>query len=110
MTVRRLLVTLAAGTFVFVATVPTAHAQQIEIATIVSGLTAPVFVGHAGDDTNRLFILERAGRILVLPPGASTGIVFLDISAKVLSTGSEQGLLGLAFHPDYTDNGRFFVF
>jgi glucose/arabinose dehydrogenase len=110
MTLRRLVATLVATATLGLPVVPAAYAQQLEIATVVSGLNAPVFVGHAGDGTNRLFILERAGRVLVLPPGASMGIVFLDISAKVLTTGSEQGLLGLAFHPQYSSNGRFFVF
>ena len=110
MTLRRLVATLVATATLGLPAVPSASAQQLEIATVVSGLNAPVFVGHAGDGTNRLFILERAGRILVLPSGASMGIVFLDITAKVLTTGSEQGLLGLAFHPQYSTNGRFFVF
>ena len=110
MTIRRLVCALVALATVGLLVVPAADAQQLEIAPVVSGLSAPVFVGHAGDSTNRLFILERAGKILVLPPGASTGVLFLDISTKVLSTGGEQGLLGLAFHPQYSSNGRFFVF
>jgi len=110
MTIRRLVCALVASATLGLPSVPAAYAQQLEIATVVSGLNAPVFVGHAGDGTNRLFLLERAGRILVLPSGASMGIVFLDISGKVLTTGGEQGLLGLAFHPQYSTNGRFFVF
>jgi hypothetical protein len=55
-----------------------------------------------------LFILERGGRILVLQPGAAAPTVFLDITATVVS-GGEQGLLGLAFHPQYATNQRFFV-
>jgi glucose/arabinose dehydrogenase len=89
---------------------PSVLHAQVRLTTVVSGLTQPVFVGHAGDGTNRLFIVERAGRIRVLPPGASMGIVFLDITSSVLSAGGEQGLLGLAFHPQYASNRRFFVF
>jgi len=91
-----------------VSTVP-ALAQQIQLTPVVSGLTNPVFVGNAGDGLNRLFIVEQAGLIKVLQPGESTPTVFLDIRAKILS-GGERGLLGLAFHPQYSTNGRFFVF
>ncbi|MGH7311460.1 MAG: PQQ-dependent sugar dehydrogenase, partial [Candidatus Rokuibacteriota bacterium] len=58
--------------------------------------------------TNRLFVVEQGGRILVLQPGAPMATVFLDITARVLA-GGERGLLGLAFHPDYASNRRFFV-
>jgi hypothetical protein len=82
---------------------------DIRLATVLSGLSAPVFVGHAGDGTNRLFIVEQEGIIKVLRPGSSTTTTFLDIRTKVVAAG-EQGLLGLAFHPKYSLNGRFFVF
>jgi hypothetical protein len=81
----------------------------IQLMPIVSGLSSPLFVGHAGDDSRRLFIVERGGVIKVLQPGATTPTVFLNITSKVQS-GGEQGLLGLAFHPLYEMNGRFFVF
>jgi glucose/arabinose dehydrogenase len=81
----------------------------IQLVPVVSGLSSPLFVGHAGDQTDRLFIVERAGIIKVLQPGSSTPTVFLDIRSKIVS-GGEQGLLGLAFHPQYEANGRFFVF
>src|SRR5262245_4415865 len=89
---------------------PPALAQQIQLNTIVSGLASPVFVGNADDGLNRLFILERAGIIKVLQPGSMTPTIFLNIVSKITSAGSEQGLLGLAFHPQYQTNGRFFVF
>ena len=75
---------------------------------VVSGLTNPLYVTHARDGTNRLFILEQAGLIKVLQPGSTAPTIFLDITANVLS-GSERGLLGLAFHPAYASNRRFFV-
>jgi len=59
-------------------------------------------------DTNRLFIVEKAGIIRVFRDGALLPRPFLDISARV-STGTEQGLLGLAFHPQFTTNRRFYV-
>jgi hypothetical protein len=89
-------------------TVPLLAAIQL-VPVVSSGLSSPLFVGHAGDGSNRLFIVERAGIIKVLQPGASTPTVFLDIRSRIVS-GGEQGLLGLAFHPLYEDNGRFFVF
>src|SRR5215475_12382492 len=76
---------------------------------ISSGLSSPTFVTNAHDLTNRLFIVERPGTIEVLQPGSSTPTLFLDIITKVLS-GGERGLLGLAFHPQYPTNRRFFVY
>src|SRR5262245_43535096 len=75
---------------------------------LLSGLNQPVLLTHARDGSNRKFIVEQPGRILVLQPGVQTPTVFLDIRMRVLS-GGEQGLLGLAFHPQYGINGRFFV-
>ncbi|MFL6274422.1 MAG: PQQ-dependent sugar dehydrogenase [Blastocatellia bacterium] len=102
----------------FVPAVATASAQSdqaitaptaLQLQTVISGLSSTVFVTHAHDGTNRLFIIEQVGRIRVAQPGASTTTVFLDISSRVLS-GGERGLLGLAFHPQYAINGRFFVY
>ena len=76
---------------------------------VSSGLASPTFVTNAGDGSNRLFILEQAGIIRVLQPGSSSPTLFLDIHTKVVA-GGEQGLLGLAFHPLYSTNGRFFVY
>jgi glucose/arabinose dehydrogenase len=56
-----------------------------------------------------LFIIEKAGRIRILENGQLVDEPFLDITDRVGSSGSEQGLLGLAFHPKYAENGRFFV-
>jgi hypothetical protein len=65
-------------------------------------------VTHAPDGTRRLFIVEQPGRIRALLPGGTEAAIFLDITGKVRS-GGEQGLLGLAFHPGFATNGRFFV-
>jgi glucose/arabinose dehydrogenase len=86
----------------------TSWAQSITLEPIVTGLDSPVYVTHAQDNTSRLFILERPGRIHILQPGTIQPTLFLDISQRVLS-GGEQGLLGLAFHPQFMLNGRFFV-
>jgi len=82
----------------------------VELSPVVTtGLSGPLFVGHAGDGSNRLFILEQVGVVKVLQPGSSTPTVFLDIQTRIVA-GGEQGLLGLAFHPGYASNGRFFVY
>lgn len=83
--------------------------DAVQLQPVITGLSSTVYVTHAHDGTNRLFIIEQAGRIRVVQPGASTSTVFLDIVGRVLS-GSERGLLGLAFHPQYSINGRFFVY
>lgn len=82
----------------------------IQLTPVVSsGLSSPLFIGNARDGSNRLFIEERGGIIRVLQPDTSTPTVFLDIHTKIVA-GGEQGLLGLAFHPKYAVNGRFFVY
>ena len=83
-------------------------AIQVELEPVLSGLIGPIYVTGSRDGSNRLFIVEQGGRIKVLQPGATTPAVFLEISARVLS-GGERGLLGLALHPDFRNNRRFFV-
>jgi len=75
----------------------------------VSGLYLPVDIQNAGDGSSRLFVVERPGRIRIVIDGLLYQEPFLDISDRVRSNGSEQGLLGLAFHPDYKTNGFFYV-
>jgi glucose/arabinose dehydrogenase len=87
---------------------PIPSTVTIQLQQVATGLSSPVFVCNAHDGTNRLFIVEQPGVIKVLQPGSSTPTVFLDITSTVLS-GGEQGLLGLAFHPQYSTNRRFFV-
>jgi glucose/arabinose dehydrogenase len=82
-------------------------AQDINIALVADGFSSPVDIENAGDD--RLFIVEQGGRIKILnADGTTNSTPFLDISTLV-SNGGEQGLLGLAFHPDYANNGFFYV-
>lgn len=73
----------------------------------VAGLARPVVITHAGD--SRLFVVEQSGRIRVIANGAVRATPFLDITGRVDDTGNEQGLLGLAFHPDYASNGYLYV-
>jgi glucose/arabinose dehydrogenase len=75
----------------------------------ISGLDSPVYLGHAGDGSGTLYIIERVGRIRTASPdGAVDEAPFIDLSERI-TAGGEQGLLGLAFHPQFGDNGRFFV-
>jgi glucose/arabinose dehydrogenase len=80
----------------------------IRLQPVVSGLTMPVTVANAGDGTGRLFIVQQEGQILIFVNGIILPTPFLDISNLVSCCG-ERGLLGLAFHPDYTANGFFYV-
>ena len=75
---------------------------------VASGLSSPVYVTAAPGDTGRLFIVEQGGVIKILSGGAVLPTPFLDISSIVLS-GGERGLFSVAFHPDYDNNGYFFV-
>jgi len=78
-------------------------------APVVSGLVRPVDLQTAGDGSSRLFILEKVGRIRIFQDGQLLDTPFLDISDRVGSDGNEQGLIGLEFHPNYAENGFFFV-
>lgn len=82
---------------------------QYRWAPVVDGLTQPVGLTTAGDGSGRLFIIEQPGRIRVVEDGGLRSQPFLDIRDRVGDSGNEQGLLGLAFHPDYRNNGYFFV-
>jgi glucose/arabinose dehydrogenase len=79
------------------------------LAPFVGGLSFPVGLESPPDGTPRMFVVEQAGTIKIIQSGALLPTPFLDISARVVSVG-EQGLLGLAFHPDFATNGRFFVY
>ena len=76
---------------------------------IATGLDFPLYLTAAPGDQTRLFVVEKTGKIRVIRNGTLVTQPFLDVSAKV-SNGGEQGLLGLAFHPQYATNGRFVVY
>ena len=81
---------------------------KLKLVDFASGFTRPVGIEHCGD--SRLFIIEKVGKIWILDSlGNRQTEPFLDISNRVKSSGNEQGLLGLAFHPDFANNGWFFV-
>jgi glucose/arabinose dehydrogenase len=76
---------------------------------IADGFQRPLFVTHSGDGSGRLFIVEQDGAIRVFTDGAILPDPFLDINDQVGSESNEQGMLGLAFHPDYEQNGFFYI-
>lgn len=76
---------------------------------VVAGLQKPLDLAAAGDGTGRLFIVEQAGRVRVVQDGQLLSVPYLDITDRVGSRANEQGLLGLAFHPRYAENGFFYV-
>ena len=82
----------------------------IRLQPVLSGLSLPLYVTNARDGSNRIYILQQRGIIKVLQPGASTPTDFLNVTGVVSTSGNERGLLGLAFHPQYPTNGRFFIY
>lgn len=88
--------------------------QAYQWIEVYQGLDSPLYLGNAGDGSGRLFIAEQSGSILILEEGALLPEPFLnvfDLVAQTVHQGrySEQGLLGVAFHPNYAENGLFFV-
>lgn len=81
----------------------------VALTLVASGFSQPVLVTHASDGSGRLYVVERAGVIRIVRDGAVEPAPFLDISALVRTSGSEQGLLGLAFPPDYPKRRHFYV-
>ncbi|HEY4561410.1 MAG TPA: PQQ-dependent sugar dehydrogenase, partial [Thermoanaerobaculia bacterium] len=86
----------------------------VQLVPVVSGLTAPLGVTHAGDGSGRLFIVQQTGQIRIWTGSQLLATPFLNISGTSTSCSSgtcgERGLLGLAFHPSYETNGFFYVY
>jgi glucose/arabinose dehydrogenase len=83
------------------------QAQTIALQSFATGFSEPLEITHAGD--SRLFVVQKGGLIRIVNANGSVNATpFLDLSTLV-STNSERGLLGLAFHPNYATNGFFFV-
>jgi glucose/arabinose dehydrogenase len=76
--------------------------------TPIRGFSSPIGIGHAGDGSNRIFVVEQGGRVRVVKSGVLQPTPFLDIAGRI-SAGGERGLLGLAFPPDYARKGYFYV-
>jgi len=82
-------------------------AENLDLALLLDGLKEPLYLTHAGDA--RLFIVEKGGTIQVLADGQLNNLPFLDIRDRIGSSGYEQGLLSVAFHPNFALNGYFYV-
>lgn len=88
--------------------VPAGIAAKLQLTKVARGLRRPVLVTHAPGDRARLYVVEQLGAIRVIERGVVRKQRFLNLVGKV-STGNEQGLLGLAFHPQFAKNGKLYV-
>jgi glucose/arabinose dehydrogenase len=84
------------------------ESPTVKLEPLIDGLSAPVYLTAAGDGSRRVFIVEQPGTIRVYQQDMLQEQPFLDIRAQV-RFGGERGLLSVAFHPQYAENGRFFV-
>ena len=99
---------LACGPGDLVTPPPPGPPPALRLVEVARTLSFPLLVTAPPEDLTRIFIVEKGGRIRIVRNGALLPQPFLDLSSRV-STQGEQGLLGLAFHPNYTSNGRFVV-
>jgi glucose/arabinose dehydrogenase len=79
------------------------------VETVADGYNEPLYVTAAPGDDSRLFVVEQDGSIHIIADGTAIDTPFLDIESQVSRTDNERGMFGIAFHPDYQNNGRFFV-
>src|SRR5690606_24861981 len=88
--------------------------SELDLELVAEGLASPVHLLEAPDGSGRLFVVDQPGQIRIIDAsGALLPSPFLDISGRMVplnTGGDERGLLGMAFHPDYAENGRFFVY
>jgi len=102
-------VLLAAGLLIGLFPASTAASTPaIRLTPVATGLTQPVFVTSPNDGSHRLFVVQKTGQIRIVRDGTLLAAPFLDI-ARWVSKGGEQGLLGLAFHPAFRTNHKFYV-
>jgi len=89
---------------------PPLGAGRLTLSSVTGGLDQPLFVTNAGDGTQRLFVVERTGKVRIVSAGVLQASAFLDLSAKISCCEGERGLLGLAFHPSFASNLRLFAY
>ena len=87
---------------------PTFQDLTISLTPFIEGVSQPVFVTHAGDNSDRLFVVEQGGTVQIIENGELLDTPFIDVSDRI-STGSERGLLSMAFSPEYATNGEFYL-
>ena len=83
---------------------------SIELQLYLDTLKLPVLVTHAGDEKNRLFIVEKTGHVYIFDKSSKKKNLYFDASSLITTGGSEQGLLSIAFHPNFENNGYLFIF
>ncbi len=94
---------------------PAIYSQPLQLVNAFPNLTftQPVYLTHSNDGTNRIFVIQKNGLIKVFPNDSTvaSATTFLNLSSRIITAGgsSEQGLLGIAFHPNYLNNGYFYV-
>lgn len=81
---------------------------HLRLVPLVSGLSSPLLVTHAGDGSDRLFVVEQTGTVRIVKDGTLVATPFVDVS-RLITSGGERGLLGLAFHPSYRTNGTLYL-
>jgi glucose/arabinose dehydrogenase len=86
-----------------------AEAQHLSTTVVASNLAHPVYVTSEPGNASRLYVVQQQGTIKLIKNGVLLPTAFLDLTPIVGSSGAEQGLLGLAFHPSYASNGKFYV-
>ena len=93
-------------------------AQNVQLTLVADGFHRPLFITHAGDGSGRLFVVEQTGFVHIIQDGKVLDESFLNVS-QIVGTGldlsdpdnnSENGLLGMAFHPNYQENGLFYIY
>jgi len=91
----------------------TDNAVTIRLDKVAGGLKSPLLLTNAHDGSNRLFVVAQTGQIRIIKNGTLLATPFLDVSSKMIKISpvyDERGLLGLAFHPNYADNGKFYIY
>jgi glucose/arabinose dehydrogenase len=106
--IRSTILTASLSGLIFLYSAASWGAVAIKAEPVVTGLSSPVDITHAGDGSGRLFIILQGGRIVIFDGVQILSPPFLDITSLV-SSGGERGLLGAAFHPNYGGNGFFYV-
>jgi glucose/arabinose dehydrogenase len=106
--IRSTILTASLSGLIFLYSAASWGAVAIKAEPVVTGLSSPVDITHAGDGSGRLFIILQGGRIVIFDGVQILSPPFLDITS-LASSGGERGLLGAAFHPNYGGNGFFYV-
>jgi len=83
---------------------------NLKLTQVLDGLTRPVYLTQPRGETDRMFVVEKVGRVRVVRNGAVAAQPFVDVSANVTERFEELGLLSVAFHPKYSENGRFYIY